>query len=181
MSVYPSMSDANDVRSSFIFRCTAYIDIQLEELPTHLQSLVHIHLTHAFPRRSLRAILKLLLFPKERRKANNRPIYQQSPTNTHRGRRHANIITVRQQHRQRDPLHAQEARQEPAEIDNGAAAAAVGADEVVAGAGAFVADEVRKGRYREGRDDQERVVGVEEGAGEDAEEEAYGEDLLRVY
>lgn len=72
--------------------------------------------------------------------------------------------------------HAQKARAEPAEVHHGAAGAL---DEVVR-VGAAATYPVRQRRQHVRRDDQQRQILVEEGAGEDHEEEADGEDLLGV-
>ena len=80
-----------------------------------------------------------------------------------------------QQRRQRHAHNDQKPRQEPAEIDNRAAAATGGRGiHKVVGRGATRAEPVGQGRERVGGDDEEGQVVVVEGGGEDAEEEADG-------
>lgn len=80
---------------------------------------------------------------------------------------------MRQQHRQCNPHNHQKPRCESSKIDDGGSG---GFHEII-GIGAAGADPVGEGSDDVGCHDEEGEIGVEEGGGEDDEEEAYGEDL----
>ena len=80
---------------------------------------------------------------------------------------------MRQQHRQRDPHNHQESCCESSKIDDGGS----GGFHKIIWIGAASANPVGEGSDDVGCHDEEGKVGVEEGGGEDDEEEAYSEDL----
>lgn len=78
-----------------------------------------------------------------------------------------------QEHRQRDTHDHQKSRCESSEIDDSGS----GRFHKIVGIGAAGADPVGEGSDDVGCHDEEGEVGVEEGGGEDDEEEAYCQDL----
>lgn len=114
--------------------------------------------------------LELLLLPKKHAKTDNRPINQQPANNTHNHSLHANQITMRQHDRQRNAHHHQETRDESSQFHDGVAGP--GIHEVIV-AVRFAADPVGQGREDVGCYYEEGEVVLEEGGGEDYEEETY--------
>lgn len=117
------------------------------------------------------AVSKFLRLLEEHGKANDRAINQQTPQNTHDHSLAPDDPAMRQQHGQRHAHDDEEARDEPAEVDDAVGRAL--RHEVVAGLEAL-ADKVGQRRHDVGRYDEEgEVVAVQRG-GEDDEEEADG-------